>query len=121
MPMLTSILDSNKKVLSIHPTDPSFDEDIIMHVNGVFSTLQQLGVGPDEGFMIQDKDDLWEEYPVSANILNQVKVYMFLSTKILFDPPASSPALDALKEQRDEKGWRLQVQAEDEKVVLSGG
>ena len=117
MPMLQSILDSNKKVLSIHPSDPSFDEDITMHVNGVFSTLQQLGVGPDEGFLIEDKDTLWEEYPVSRVILNQVKVYMYLATKIVFDPPASSPALEALKEQRDEKAWRLQVQAEDERAV----
>lgn len=119
--MEKSILKSTKKVLGIHPEDTSFDEDLVMHINSVFSTLQQIGVGPDAGFMIEDAADEWDDFDVSLVILNQVKIYMFLETKILFDPPTSSFALDALKDQREEKKWRLQVQAEDERAVMANG
>lgn len=125
--MLKSILDSTKKVLSIPPSDNSFDEDLLIHINGVFSTLQQLGVGPDEGFMIEDNSAEWDTYLNDKVILNQVKVYMFLEIKIIFDPPPSSFALDALKSQAEEKKWRLNVLAEDARslgvgtVILDGG
>lgn len=115
--MEKSILKSTRKVLGLHPTDDSFDDDLLIHINATFSTLQQLGVGPLEGFMIEDDSSLWEEFAVSPVILNQVKLYMFLAIKIIFDPAASPHAQNSLKEQLDEKGWRLQVQAEDERAV----
>lgn len=115
--MIKSILNSTKKLLNIHPDDTSFDEELLMHINSVFATLNQLGVGPDDGFYIDDADVEWDTYPVSKHILNQVKIYMGLCIRLIFDPPESSFAMDALKEQRDEKGWRLQVQAEDERAT----
>ena len=115
--MEKSILKSTRKVLGLHPNDDSFDEDLLMHVNAVFATLQQLGVGPLEGFMIEDDSTLWEEFPISMVLLNQVKVYMFLAIKIIFDPAGSPHAQTSLTEQLNEKGWRLQVQAEDERAV----
>lgn len=117
---MKSILDSTKKMLSIAPTDTSFDDDILMHINGVFATLHQLGVGPDEGFMIEDKSSEWESFILNGPILNQVKLYMFLQIKIIFDPPPSSFALEALKSQAEEKGWRLNVMAEDERQSTNG-
>lgn len=111
--MLKSILDSTKKILSIHPNDTAFDDDLLMHINSVFSTLQQLGVGPDEGFMIEDKTTEWDAYSSNITILNLVKIYMFLKIKIIFDPPASSFALNALEKQAEEIGWRLAVMADE--------
>ena len=127
--MEKSILKSTRKVLGLHPTDVSFDDDLLIHINATFSTLQQLGVGPLGGFMIEDETTLWDEFPVSMVLLNQVKLYMFLAIKIIFDPAASPHAQKALEEQLAEKGWRLQVQSEDEQygvdqpttVVLNGG
>lgn len=130
--MEQNILKSTKKVLGVHPDDPAFDLDLMMHVNAVFSTLQQLGVGPAEGFMIEDGDEEWGAFLDNTVLLNQSKIYMFLSIKIIFDPPASSFALDALKDQREEKAWRLQVEAEDQRsredellnaghIILDGG
>lgn len=115
--MEKSILKSAKKLLGIHPTDLSFDDDLLIHINATFATLQQLGVGPLEGFMIEDDSTLWGEFDVSPVILNQVKLYMFLAIKIIFDPAASPHAQTSLTEQLAEKGWRLQVQAEDERAV----
>lgn len=115
--MEKSILKSTRKVLGLHPNDDSFDEDLMMHINATFSTLQQLGVGPSVGFMIEDDTAEWSDYDVSMVLLNQVKIYMFLAIKIIFDPADSPHAQATLKEQLDEKGWRLSVQAEDERAV----
>ena len=55
---MDSILTSTKKLLGITEEDISFDLDIIMHINSVFAILTQMGVGPDEGFYIEDKQDI---------------------------------------------------------------
>lgn len=52
--MEESILISIKKLLGISDDYTQFDEDIIMHINTVFLNLNQLGVGPEEGFSIED-------------------------------------------------------------------
>ena len=43
---MDSILTSIKKLLGITEEYEHFDQDIIMHINSVFSVLTQLGVGP---------------------------------------------------------------------------
>lgn len=43
---MESILTSIKKLLGIAEEYTQFDNDIIMHINSVFTTLTQLGVGP---------------------------------------------------------------------------
>ena len=52
---MVSILDSIKKLLGIDPSDPSFDDEVIMDINSVFTILTQLGIGPKGGFLITDK------------------------------------------------------------------
>lgn len=46
-----SILNTIKKQLGITEDYTVFDSDLIVHINSVFLTLSQLGVGPDEGFL----------------------------------------------------------------------
>lgn len=101
-----SILTSTKKLLGIEEDYTAFDLDITLHINSVFSTLQQLGVGPDDGFLVEDKTNTWSEYTI-VNSLNSVKSYMFLRVRILFDPPATSFAIDAMTNQAKELEWRL--------------
>ena len=36
---MVSILDSIKKLLGIDPSDPSFDDEVIMDINSVFTIL----------------------------------------------------------------------------------
>ena len=59
---MESILTSIKKLLGIAEEYTQFDADIIIHINSVFTTLTQLGVGPSEGFYIEDKETVWEEF-----------------------------------------------------------
>ena len=105
--MSDSILTSIKKLLGITAEDTSFDADIIMHINSVFMVLNQLGVGPSEGFAIEDKNDEWSDYIGDSKALNAVKSYMHLKVKMLFDPPLSSAVKDAMNQSINEFEWRL--------------
>lgn len=107
-----SILESVKKVLGLAPDYTAFDIDILLHINSVFATLHQLGVGPEDGFSISGKESKWESFFQGATHLNSVKSYMYAKVRIMFDPPTTSFGLDALKEICKEFEWRLNVAAE---------
>jgi len=107
-----SILDSTKKTLGLVPEYDVFDLDIVMHINTVFFTLNQLGIGPAEGYSIQDEHDEWSTFLGTDPLLNSVKSYMYLRVKLLFDPPDRSYVLEALKQQIQELEWRLSAYRE---------
>lgn len=112
--MTDSILDSTKKVLGIEPEYTAFDVDIVMHINTAFATLQQLGLGPDEGFMIEDDEAVWSDFLGADKTLNSVKTYVFMRVKLIFDPPPTSFAIEAMKDQVKELEWRLNVKREED-------
>ena len=102
-----SILDSTKRNLGIDATYPAFDDDIIMHINSVFVTLAQLGIGPINGFAIQGSTETWDLFLGSNLLLNSVKTYVYLRVRLLFDPPTTSYLIESLNQQRLELEWRL--------------
>ena len=112
--MEESILTSIKKLLGITEEYTHFDPDIIMHINSVFMVLTQLGVGPSEGFMIEDSSSIWEDYLENPTQLQMVKSYMGLKVRLLFDPPTSSAHMDCIKQQIAEFEWRLNVAVDPE-------
>ena len=94
--MEESILKSTKKILGLAEDYTAFDQDVITHINASFSILNQLGVGPVESFMINDDVTVWADYDVPDNQLHLVKTYIYLKTRLLFDP---RPLLSSLKPQ----------------------
>ncbi len=106
---MESILTSIKKLLGIAEEYTHFDDDIIMHINSVFMILNQLGVGPKEGFYIEDDSAYWEDYIPDPMQLQAVKSYIHLKVKLLFDPPASSAVMECIKQMIAELEWRLNV------------
>lgn len=110
--MTESILDGTKKVLNLAPDYTPFDQDIIMHINSVFSTLNQLGVGPADGFMIEDKDAVWSDFLEGNLKLNNIKSYMYLRVRMLFDPPTIGYLVTAMQDQIKELEWRINVERE---------
>lgn len=110
--MNESILTSIKKLLGIAEEYTHFDEDIIRHINSVFMVLNQLGVGPAEGFRIEDDSAIWEEYISSDDNLEAVVTYVHQRVKLLFDPPLTSAVLDSANRTVSELEWRLNVAAE---------
>ena len=107
--METSILTSIKKMLGVAEDYTEFDEDIITHINSVFLNLTQLGVGPEEGFMIDDDTAVWEDFIDDSIQLQAVKTYMYLKVKLLFDPPLSSSVTESFTRMIAELEWRLNV------------
>lgn len=111
--MESSILISTKQVLSIAESYHAFDLDILTHINAAFSVLNQLGVGPADGFFIEDESSEWEELGLPANQLAMVRTYVFLKVRMLFDPPSTSFLIEAMNKQIAEYEWRLNVFRED--------
>lgn len=111
--MEDSILTSTKKILGIAEDYTVFDLDIITHINTAFSTLTQLGVGPAQGFMINDASALWTDYIAGDLQYNSVKSYVFLRVRQLFDPPQTSYLIAAVDKQIQELEWRLNVYREE--------
>lgn len=108
-----SILTSVKKLLGITEDYTVFDTDLIIHINSVFLTLYQLGVGPEEGFMITSKDETWGDYIDSDALLNAVKSYVYLKVRLLFDPPTSSSVSESMKNMINELEWRINIEGEN--------
>lgn len=109
-----SILDDTKKILGIDSSYTAFDLDLITHINSVFTTLNQLGIGPLQGFRIEDNTSKWEEFIGDDLNLNSVKTYVYLRCRLLFDPPTNSFLIKSLDEQIREMEWRLNVHREEE-------
>lgn len=119
-----SILLTVKKMLGISEEYTAFDIDLIVNINSVFLTLNQLGVGPEEPYQIEGSEETWDDF-----LLDQRKkfpglqTYVYLKTRLLFDPPTNSFLVDAMQKQCDEFEWRLNIQAEGGKSdgdVLDG-
>lgn len=109
---MESILTSIKKLLGITEEYDQFDPDIIMHINSVFMILTQLGVGPAEGFSIEDDTSVWSDFIQDIKKLESVKTYIYLKVKLAFDPPLSSAVIESMNRLINELEWRLNVAAE---------
>lgn len=110
---MESILTSIKKMLGISEEYTHFDADIIMHINSVFLILTQIGVGPVEGFSIEDDSTEWTEFIPNLTELQAVKSYMYLKVRLLFDPASiGSSTLASYERQIQEFEWRLRLAAE---------
>jgi hypothetical protein len=115
-----SILGSVKDSLGIIGYDV-FDKQLIMHINSVFADLNQMGVGPSSGFSIADGSSQWSAFTEDDMLLNNVKSYMFLRVKMLFDPPTNSIVKDSYEKQINEWAFRLNVYCEDKSVSPNDG
>lgn len=110
---MDSILTSIKKMLGIAEEDKYYDPDVIMHINSVFMTLNQLGVGPASVFHIADDTSVWtdfvsdDSFPVEA-----IKTYVYLKVKLVFDPPNNSAVIESIHNSINELEWRINLAAE---------
>jgi len=109
-----SILKSVKKNLGLESDYEVFDGEIATYINTAFSTLNDLGVGPLSGFSIEDDEAVWDDFlsDMDRVILNNVKTYIYLRVRLLFDPPTTSYAIKSFEDQLHELEWRMNVQRE---------
>lgn len=102
------ILDEIKKVLGVEPDYDIYDTDIIMFANAAFGTLHQLGVGPDRAFVLIDKNQTWDQFMLTEDIMS-AKTYVWTTVRLAFDPPTNSFGITALETLKKELEWRLNV------------
>ena len=107
---MATILEEVKKQVGIVPDYDAFDDQLLMCINSAFATLHQLGVGPEEGFLVEPTT-VWEDY-ISTERLAFVKSYVSMKVRVMFDPPTSSFALDAINKQIAEYEWRIVSEVE---------
>ncbi len=105
--MTDSILTSIKLLLGITSEYTPFDPQLVMHINSVFMILNQMGVGPDDPFMITGPNETWDEFMEEGDI-ESVKEYIYCKVRLVFDPPQGS-VIDILNKRVDELEWRLNV------------
>lgn len=106
---MTSILASIKKLLGIPEEYEHYDADIIMHINSAIAVLRQLGIGPSSGYSITGGTETWADYLDNPTFYEDAKMYIYLRTRQIFDPPTSNAAMNALDAHLREYEWRLLV------------
>lgn len=109
---MESILTSIKKMLGIEPDFTHFDNDIVIYINSALMVLNQLGVGPEAGFIITGNTEIWKDFLFDRTDLEAIKTYIYLKVRLVFDPPTNSFLVDAIEKQISELEWRINIQSE---------
>lgn len=112
---MESILTSIKYLLGVEEEDESYDSSIITHINTVLDDLTQLGVGPSEGYAIEDKTSTWVDFLSAGNStkkMERIKSYTHLRVQLLFDPPENASQLASIERQIEKLEWRINTDAE---------
>lgn len=115
MDVTDSILNSVKKLCGIDPSVDAFDPDILININAALGTLNQLGVGPKDGFFISDASATYADFLGDEKVTqtNLVKQYLYFKVRLAFDASTMSGSLLAeMRKQMEELEWRLNVQAD---------
>lgn len=110
--MEDSILNTIKGMLGIDKACDVYDQDLVIYINGVFSTLYQIGVG-EKTPTIESAYQNWSSvFEGDSDLIDLIKNYTYFRVKTIFDPPTSSFVLESLNKQIEEYEWRIHVQAE---------
>ena len=114
----STILSDVKRMMGIQSEVDEFDNDIISHINGAFFTLNQLGIGPDTPFVI-DSATTWSSF--ETNVPNSVVLdYLYVKTKLIFDPPTSSNILEAYRDRISELEFRMNIMVDNGGGIVVG-
>lgn len=110
---MESILISTKQFLGYGEEDTGFDKEIIECINTELFTLTQLGVGPPEGFEIEDETSTWQDFLGNVKKFSAAKSFVHKKVKLAFDSSTMTSALiSAYERQIAEHQWRLKEAAE---------
>lgn len=104
-----SILQTIKRMIGPSLLSNEFDTDLIVHINSVLFDLNELGVGPEEGFCITGDTETWEDFIGNVSYLAAIKTFIYLKVKMIFDPPTVGGVIDAYQKLIKEYEWRINV------------
>lgn len=109
---IKSILGSVRHAIGLGDEHTFFDSDLVMCINSVLDVIHQLGAGPINGFSITGETETWDDYFGLLNTIEFIKAYVYISVKLIFDPPQNSFLVKALEDKQKEYEWRINVAAE---------
>lgn len=90
-----TILEDVKESLDISSEDDAFDTELVIHIGAAIQTYEQACRYP---FVCSyKKDTLWESIDIPDQNKDLLKQYVYLQTRITFDPPAPT-TLGAFKD-----------------------
>ncbi len=112
-----SILDTIKKQLGAEPEYDTFDSELIPQINSTLMVLHQLNVGPAVPVLIEDSSTTWGDLVDDPVVAGFVETYVYLKTKLVFDPPTSATVLASLKESIAEFENRILYEADVQHTV----
>lgn len=110
-----SILKATKAMLDIAGDDSSFDSSIMTHINGALADLLDIGAGPEDGFVVIDADDIWDDLQESPVMTEWIKNWLYLKVRLVFDPQQTGFLMDAHQKQIDEATWRISNKKDGER------
>lgn len=105
--MSDSVLSSTKQMLGISPEDTSFDVNVIMSINAALTILMDLGLTEVEDQIVTSDKMTWDELLGGRTDIEYVKTYIYQKVKMIFDPPTSTAAIDAMQRSISELEWRI--------------
>ena len=105
--MSDSVLSSTKQMLGISPEDTSFDVNVIMCINTALTILMDLGLTEVEDQIVTSDKMTWDELLGGRTDIEYVKTYVYQKVKMIFDPPTSTAAIDAMQRSISELEWRI--------------
>lgn len=117
--MESCILYAIKKMLGVPMTDSPFDMEIIVGINSAIMVLNQLGIGP-QGFVVTGVTETWSDLLEDFSDLEAVKSYIYIRTRLVFDPPTNSFLVNALQDQMKEYEWRLSIRKDERRINNEG-
>lgn len=107
--MADSILNTTKQLLGLSLADTGFDVDVLVHINSAISTLNQLGVTPTTPVLVVDKDTEWSAITDDGVLLSMLKPFVYLTTRMSFDPPGTSFIGESITRTLAELTFRIYV------------
>lgn len=113
--MESCILYTIKKMLGVSMDDGPFDTEIVVGINSALMVLNQLGIGP-RGFVVTGVEETWSDLLDDFTDLEAVKSYIYIRTRLAFDPPTNSFLVNALQEQMKEYEWRLSIRKDERRI-----
>lgn len=105
--MEDSILETIRKMIGPSASYEVFDTDLIIQINVAFSRLCQLGVGPEIPFKITGASEEWSDFMDDDEMMAEVKTYIYLKTKLIFDPPDNGSVMALYKEEIEKLEWLM--------------
>lgn len=115
--METSILYTIKEMLDVEPSNNDFDEFILVGINSALMALTQLGVGKREDFVVKGIEETWDDFLGDESFYAAVKMFVYIKTRLVFDPPANSFVVNSFQDQLKEYEWRIAVRVDERRAA----